>query len=525
MSGERTITGWATGVLQEKLSGLSLGDGVATQSLAGGWVSGEVSVGERKGKSLPIYSLEVELPWEGTVNGTLCRGTARLPDVSLEMLDDLEVDFSLSDGGDDTAVKAALEASGGAEAIRAAVRDWAAGVRKAVSENLAGLPLDPPSQARTPRAAALISEEEAMSAGGAAVLDEADADDGIEEIPHPDDAEGGGDHQPFTEEEVDQMYAEAKTLLSEAVDEKQLEEQLNELDSELKGRDLQERGQVLVDVLNYLEGEGGDEEGEEGEEGQEYGDDDAANAEPYPGPEGLEKLWTEVVDLCAEEDVPRLEEEVKGKAPEDQWKILLDVRAFLLEGDEEEMAAFDEWRPSLADLSAEWRELMTRVPPEEAAEVEDDFKKATPEEKKRMVWDVRKFLDENDGEEGADADADADADGGVPSSSVPAKAPPRPPTDAELGGRSEVRRRGGATRGREYEARMECGFDGGSREGREWDEYYAKEVRNRKTKRSPLVYAGACLAISTMALGLTALALADEEESVVGSALRLLRLG
>ena len=39
------------------------------------------------------------------------------------------------------------------------------------------------------------------------------------------------------------------------------------------------------------------------------------------------------------------------------------------------------------------------VPPEEAAEVEPDYAKATVEEKKRMVWDVRKFLEENDGED------------------------------------------------------------------------------------------------------------------------------
>ena len=88
--------------------------------------------------------------------------------------------------------------------------------------------------------------------------------------------------------------------------------------------ELQERGRILVDVINYLESPG--DEGEEGEEGE-----GGAADEPYPGKEGLEQLWNEVVDLCAEEDVPRLEEEVKDKTPEEQWKILLDVRTFLLE--------------------------------------------------------------------------------------------------------------------------------------------------------------------------------------------------
>ena len=40
--------------------------------------------------------------------------------------------------------------------------------------------------------------------------------------------------------------------------------------------------------------------------------------EPYRGEAELRKLWDEVVGLCAEEDVARLEEEVKGKAPEER---------------------------------------------------------------------------------------------------------------------------------------------------------------------------------------------------------------
>ena len=32
-----------------------------------------------------------------------------------------------------------------------------------------------------------------------------------------------------------------------------------------------------------------------------------------------------MIEICAEEDVPRLEEEINGKAPEEQWKILLEV--------------------------------------------------------------------------------------------------------------------------------------------------------------------------------------------------------
>jgi len=71
---------------------------------------------------------------------------------------------------------------------------------------------------------------------------------------------------------------------------------------------------------------------------------------------------------------------------------------------------------------------------------------------------------------------------------------------------------------------MECGFDDhGSRDSGEWDEYYSKEVRSQR-KRSPLLLVGACVGISGLALLVTAAMLADEDESVFGASLRLLRL-
>lgn len=87
----RTITVWATRLLDVKLSEIALGPDVTTGSgLSEGFMSGDVSVSERKGKSFPIYSLEVELPWSGTIGGEKCKGKVRLPDISIEMLDDLE---------------------------------------------------------------------------------------------------------------------------------------------------------------------------------------------------------------------------------------------------------------------------------------------------------------------------------------------------------------------------------------------------------------------------------------------------
>ena len=37
------------------------------------------------------------------------------------------------------------------------------------------------------------------------------------------------------------------------------------------------------------------------------------------GEEALQELYDEVMGMCVEEDLPRLEAELKGKAPEEQW--------------------------------------------------------------------------------------------------------------------------------------------------------------------------------------------------------------
>ena len=92
---KQSITCWATGELARALSGLQLSSApVTTSGLGRGFISGEVTVGERKGKCYPIYLLQVELPW--ACDG--CSGVARMPDISLEMIDDLEVHFEASDG-------------------------------------------------------------------------------------------------------------------------------------------------------------------------------------------------------------------------------------------------------------------------------------------------------------------------------------------------------------------------------------------------------------------------------------------
>ena len=102
----------------------------------------------------------------------------------------------------------------------------------------------------------------------------------------------------------------------------------------------------------------------------------------------------------------RLEGELRGKAPEEQWGILVEVRSYLLgeEGEEEEgsmlspedQAQYDAWTPSERQLEREWAQLMSNVPPEEADEVNPDFDRAPYEDRKRMVWDVRQYLAPHD---------------------------------------------------------------------------------------------------------------------------------
>jgi hypothetical protein len=78
-----------------------------------------------------------------------------------------------------------------------------------------------------------------------------------------------------------------------------------ELDAELAGRDVQERGRVLVDVLEYLRNpQEATEEGEEEEVDAQNGADDLDPGN-YLGPDALRQLLQQVQSLCVEEDLIR----------------------------------------------------------------------------------------------------------------------------------------------------------------------------------------------------------------------------
>ena len=230
----------------------------------------------------------------------------------------------------------------------------------------------------------------------------------------------------------------------------------------------------------------------------------------------------------------RLEGELRGKAPEEQWGILVDVRSYLLgggeEGEEEEgsmlspedQAQYDAWTPSERQLEREWAQLMSNVPPEEADEVNPDFDRAPYEDRKRMVWDVRQYLAPHDEPDPTKPVAPSTQNRKPPP-------PPRPPTDAELAsvGPNEMRRRGGPNRGRDYERAMELGFD--SRDADEngfRQDYYGKEKGRRRGGggSSYLAMGIACMLGTALVLLVSAAALAEDGEPIGESFMRLVRL-
>ena len=129
-------------------------------------------------------------------------------------------------------------------------------------------------------------------------------------------------------------------------------------------------------MLEYLQNPDDGEEGDEGD-GYDEGDeepallqpggaggaaDDDDDLEPYPGEEGLQELWKEMQEVVSEGDIKRLEDELEGKQPEEQWKILMEVYEYLSEEQEQERQDFEEWQPTKAALEKEWKVTLTLEP-------------------------------------------------------------------------------------------------------------------------------------------------------------------
>ena len=371
---DSAITQHASERLSARLSALDLG-GTGFQlaeEFDDGWLHGDVTISERKGKKkFPVYSLELELPWSGHE----CSGLLVLPDVCLELLDDVEIEIHETDGSLSEDVFQLLESQGLA-AVKAAVQQWGQALAKEVREDADSIPLDPPTEAKAPRSAALISDEEAMSASGAAALD--DAEDSGEEEEEEEEEEKG--EAPFTDQELDEIIDEIQVLAEkEYPAEEEREAFLKELEEEIAGKELQRQGEILLDVLEEFQaraekrdagpsggdgkqgGGAGPSGGGGGGGGGKQGGGGGGAPEPYPGPAGLMELWKEIQQSVSGDDVAQIEAELKGKAPEAQWAVLLEVASYLQEESSADEAAFAEWMPTAAQIEAEWEELMAQA--------------------------------------------------------------------------------------------------------------------------------------------------------------------
>lgn len=139
---EKSLTAWSKERLTELLTGVvALDEGEAK-----GWCkvteidkfSGDVTVQSRKQKKFPLYELEITLKWEGQLwdeAGKVkvdAKGKIKIPDLSEETYDDLEMTVACDD---ESAAKRPLKEAmrlKGAKRIREACALWVAEVKKNV---------------------------------------------------------------------------------------------------------------------------------------------------------------------------------------------------------------------------------------------------------------------------------------------------------------------------------------------------------------------------------------------------------
>ena len=138
----KNITSHVTQSLSEALKqDIFPSDGILAECrIKSAETSGEASVNNRKGRTFLIYELEMKLKWEGELRdleGKVLesgKGSYRLPDVSAESLDDLEVEFETKSRG--SALSEAMRTQG-ARCIKAAVQKCIRQLQDEVTANAA----------------------------------------------------------------------------------------------------------------------------------------------------------------------------------------------------------------------------------------------------------------------------------------------------------------------------------------------------------------------------------------------------
>lgn len=205
-----------------------------------------------------------------------------------------------------------------------------------------------------------------------------------------DDVHDADDDAVIDSDEVARLLDKARVLIAEIMPPDDAEDQINELQDELDNiDDVREQGRVLANVIDYLL------TNEEEAADTAYADEGEPPPE-YAGEEQLDALWAEVVEMVKEEDLDALEGELKDRLPEEQWRILHDVREFLLSGEAEEQERLAEWNPTEEELEQEWAELIGAEDIDEASNLREDWATANYEQKKAIVWDVRRYLEEEE---------------------------------------------------------------------------------------------------------------------------------
>ena len=111
---EKDLSGWSKAQLTELLGGISLRDDARGSCKVCGLekMTGEVTVQSRKKKKFPLYELELTIKWEGQLwdeagkTTADAKGTIKVPDLSEETYDDLEMSIVCDD---ETAAKRELK--------------------------------------------------------------------------------------------------------------------------------------------------------------------------------------------------------------------------------------------------------------------------------------------------------------------------------------------------------------------------------------------------------------------------------
>ncbi|EOD16373.1 hypothetical protein EMIHUDRAFT_436574 [Emiliania huxleyi CCMP1516] len=151
---ETSYTEWAREKLGARFEGVAIGDGTrsAGKLLSLETMKGDVTVQSRKQKRFPLYELELTIRWEGQLfdasGGTAveAKGRIKVPDLSEETYDDLEMTVLCDEETDAKRPLKELVRKEGGKAVRAACLAFVKELKETVMKGH-----EPPPQKAPPR--------------------------------------------------------------------------------------------------------------------------------------------------------------------------------------------------------------------------------------------------------------------------------------------------------------------------------------------------------------------------------------